>query len=462
MAGLCTFVCYALESSQDVQFAQRLIADLRAAGIEVVTCEKRPGRAMGEDVIAKLQKCQWVILVQTPAALCSPQVQLTIETALDLSLQQRMHGVLSMIAAPYSWQNTPPETWTVLKAFDASEDYPKALTRLLLALHPATSASVPSVPVRAAPPPTFQPMIAVSAGSEMEPDGKPARFMPLWLRKKQLKSWLIPLSIVLTLALCIGVSVEVFAMMTMKPLITHTAAKKHLPTIMVTSPVNTPIITPTPIATEVPTQPPSPTPTPDIATIAKSLYTNVMQQQPTMTDPLHTQDGNNWDISKAGGCAFTGNSYGVTTALPTAQAATWGYCLARNTNFSNFAYQVQMTSNANLPSFCGLVFRANTAADIYSSYRLYVGSDASYELDGYNKKTLTKGPAPAINTGQATNTITAIAQNNDIFIYINGNFIDHVSDGAANSGAIGMVCKAQAGAAGPVEAAFQSVKVWGL
>src|SRR5262249_11377410 len=140
---------------------------------------------------------------------------------------------------------------------------------------------------------------------------------------------------------------------------------------------------------------------------------------------------------------------------------TWGYCLARSTNFSNFAYQVQMTYNVALPSFCGVVFRANTAADMFSSYRLYVGSDASYELDGYNRKPLTQGTATTINTGQAMNTITAIAQNNDIFICVNGNFIDHVSDGAANSGAIGMVCKAQAGAAEPAEATFQSVKVWG-
>jgi hypothetical protein len=197
-ANYCAFVCYAQDSVEDAQFAQRLMADLREAGIDVVNRENRQEGAMAE-----LQESQWVILVQTPAAQRSPQVQFTIDAALDLVQQQRMHGVLSMIAASHSLQDIPP-TWSTLKTFDDSEDYAKAFARLLLALNPVLSVTVPSTQMRTVPPPAFQPMTMASVQSAMEADDKPARFMPLWLRKKQLKSWLVPLSAVLALILVGG------------------------------------------------------------------------------------------------------------------------------------------------------------------------------------------------------------------------------------------------------------------
>jgi hypothetical protein len=466
--GSRTVVCYAQESSEDSRFAQRLIDDLCDAGVDVVTCENRQGIAMEESVIAKLQESQWVILVQTPAAHRSPQVQLTIDIALNLASQQRMRGVLSMIAVPHSLQDIP-STWTTLKTFDASEDYPKALARLLLTLNPVLSASMPSIQMRAAPPPAFQPMMAESPEPEMEPDDKPARFMPLWLRKKQLKSWLVPLSAVLALVLVAGVSMEVFAMIThahAQPVV----AKKPVATMSVRVvtqppvPTPTPNIapTPTPVPTQLPVvaQPPMPTPTPNIATIAQTLYQNVMQRQPTLTDPLNAQDGNNWDntTGATGGCELLSNGYSV-SALATGSTEIWAYCLEHSTSFSNFAYQVQMTYGVlNAPSPCGLVFRAH-GTDMHSSYRLYFGEDGSYELDGYQGTSLINGNGVPINanTNQA-NTLTVIAKNNDIYIYANNQFIAHVADNAGTSGSIGMVCKAPSGAIS--QAGFQFAKIW--
>jgi hypothetical protein len=467
VADLRTYVCYAQESVEDALFAQRLINDLREAGIDATGGGNWQEGTMEEDAITGLQEYQWVILVQTSVALRSPQVRFTIDMALDLVLQRRMLGVLAISAEPNFAQDIP-ESWAALKMFDASEDYPKAFTRLLLALNPVLSATVPSVQVRAAPAPAFPTMMAASAQSGMEADDKPARFMPLWLRKKQLKSWLVPLSAVLALILVSSVSMEVFAMImhAQGPVMAKKSATVVMPANIVTRPTIAPIPTPTltPKPTPVPTQPPiMPTPTPDIATIAQKLYANVTQGQPALNDALNLQsqlDGNGWNNTSGatGGCELASNGYEV-AALATNSTDIWSYCLAQNTHFSNFAYQVQMTyGELNAPSPCGLVFRAN-GSDRDSSYRLYFSEDGSYELDGYQGMSLRNGNGVPINANaNEANTLTVIAKNNDIYIYANNQFIVHVADNAATTGSIGMVCKAPSGAIS--QAVFQSAKVW--
>jgi hypothetical protein len=477
VAGLRIFVCYAQESPEDSRFAQRLIDDLRENGIDVATLEGRQSAVMEGDVIhalnKKLQGSQWVILVQTPTALSSPYIQLTINTALNLVLQRRMRGVLSLMAEPCSAQDIPP-TWTSFKTFDASEDYPKAFARLLLMLDTTLSTVVPSVKMRAAPSLALPPMMTTSAPSAMEDDDQPLPLkVPLWLRQKQSKQWLVPLVGTLTLVLILGISMPVLAKMLMLPTVkaahTHiapspTSKLQSMPTIVATqssiAPIPTPKIAsmPTIVATH-----PIVVPTPTIAMTAQKLYTKIMLQQPVLNDPLSNQDGNGWDTPADGspGCEFANNAYGVTAQATTVQPVR-AYCLARDTNFSNFAYQVQMAYTISEPSPCGLVFRANPSGSYMDSYRLYFSTDGSYELDGYQGIQLKQstGTAP-INPNPGTNTIAVIAINSDIYIYANGQFVVHVADNAATVGAIGVVCRADTNAV-PAEAVFTVAKVWQL
>jgi outer membrane biosynthesis protein TonB len=294
VADLRTYVCYVQESVEDALFARQLMNDLRGAGIDVICDGNWQGGAMEEAALARLQESHWVILVQTPAALRSPQVQFIIDTALDLVHQQRLSGVLAIIAEPFFTQDIP-ESWAALKMLDASEDYPKAFARLLLALNLGlSSATMPAMQVEAAPPPAFQKVIAAPAQVGMEADDEPARFMPLWLRKRHLQPWLVLLSAVLALVMLSTSAVALYAFS--KPATRQPVGKVKLastaqatvtrpvpttgrkavvsptqapvaPTVVPVSPTPITIVgAPTPTATPVPVMPtvttPTPTPTP--------------------------------------------------------------------------------------------------------------------------------------------------------------------------------------------------------
>lgn len=130
------FVSYAISggAQREDQFTTRLVNDLRAAGADVIVDEvSSTNDTLAQSLNQVLPGCNWLILVQTPAALHSPRVQLTVNTALNLVVQGRMQGVLRVITELCDAEDMPP-TWTTLNQFDASKDYPRALTRVLLSL----------------------------------------------------------------------------------------------------------------------------------------------------------------------------------------------------------------------------------------------------------------------------------------------------------------------------------------
>lgn len=130
------FVSYAFSggTQREDQFTPRLVNDLRAAGADVIVDEaSSTNEDLAQSLNHTLPGCHWLVLVQTPASLHSPRVQLAVNTALNLVVQGRMQGVLRVITEPCGPGEVPP-TWTTLNLFDASKDYPRALTRLLLAL----------------------------------------------------------------------------------------------------------------------------------------------------------------------------------------------------------------------------------------------------------------------------------------------------------------------------------------
>jgi hypothetical protein len=130
------FVSYAFSGGTQAedQIIPRLVNDLRTAGVDAILDEaSSTNDDLAQSLNQMLPGCDWLILIQTPASLHSPRVQLTVNTALNLVVQGRMQGVLRVITEPCDSGEVPP-TWTTLDKFDASKDYPRALTRVLLTL----------------------------------------------------------------------------------------------------------------------------------------------------------------------------------------------------------------------------------------------------------------------------------------------------------------------------------------
>lgn len=139
------------ETQQSFQTLTKLIADLRSAGAEVVTNGGRGSEGHFTYTLnQELPKCQWLLFIQTPDALHSSKVQATVNTAVQLVSQQRMQGIIRLVAGPVNSQDVPL-TWSTFTTIDISQDYPRALEKLLLAL--GLTGATTYARLQAAPPP---------------------------------------------------------------------------------------------------------------------------------------------------------------------------------------------------------------------------------------------------------------------------------------------------------------------
>ena len=137
-------------------------------------------------------------------------------------------------------------------------------------------------------------------------------------------------------------------------------------------------------------------------------------------------------------------------------------CVAYNTNFSNFAYEVQVKIvKGTHGSVGGIMFRANPA--LGSFYDFLIGQDGSYALyrydsDGSPAKTLSKLSSSAIHTGlNQVNVIAVVASGGTLHLFVNHQVIASVTDTTYGSGAIGLVADALNN---PSEVIFSDAKVW--
>ncbi|HET9921952.1 MAG TPA: hypothetical protein VFQ30_19080 [Ktedonobacteraceae bacterium] len=153
------------------------------------------------------------------------------------------------------------------------------------------------------------------------------------------------------------------------------------------------------------------------------------------TDALSANNkAHNWDTNS--NCAFNGGSYQVIAPNPQYS----DYCIANNTNFSDFAYEVQMKVVKGDAG--GLLFRVmSTSPNQY--YEFYIGQDSSYALEVVNgdKTTtlLTENASPAIHTGlNQTNLIGVVAQGNKFTLYVNHQSLGSTTDSTFSHGQIGV------------------------
>ena len=171
-----------------------------------------------------------------------------------------------------------------------------------------------------------------------------------------------------------------------------------------------------------------------------------------LNDPLSDNTrGYSWEegTRDQGTCTFASGTYQSDIPL----AGYFHSCLALSTDFSNCAYEVQMTLVSG--SAGGIVFRADRATT--HLYYFTVDRNGGYLLKAYYDKV---GHSSVIARGSGisfheTELIGVVAQGSTISLYVNRQLIQQVQDGTFMQGQVGVVVYQG-------EAIFGSAKVWAL
>jgi hypothetical protein len=178
-----------------------------------------------------------------------------------------------------------------------------------------------------------------------------------------------------------------------------------------------------------------------------------------LNDPMKDNSkGYGWLVTSTiyGDVQFSGGAYHI-------RATKAGYiddCPAYNTDFSNFAYQIEMTIIKG--DYGGIVFR-HSEAHGGQEYYLRIGRDGSYDFfylttDSASTSSLKMGFSGAIKTGLNQSNIIAVVVYNDFFyVYINGKYITSLEDKTFSHGSIGAAADSSNG---PAEVVFRNAKVW--
>jgi hypothetical protein len=178
-----------------------------------------------------------------------------------------------------------------------------------------------------------------------------------------------------------------------------------------------------------------------------------------LVDPLSDNGrGYAWDVGQYtdGTCAFMGGAYHSSTP----KTNFFYTCTAQATDFSNFAFEVQMKI---LQGDCGgMILRAESKSG--KLYFLEVCQDGTYhfyrylDYTGNNVKELAGGSSAAIVTGlNQSNVIAVVAQGTTLTIFFNKQKVASVSDSTFVHGQIGLVADSYSH---PSEVAFNNAKVW--
>jgi hypothetical protein len=194
------------------------------------------------------------------------------------------------------------------------------------------------------------------------------------------------------------------------------------------------------------------------ATALQSVYTTATSGTPALTSSLAFQDGARWDLYNAvggGGCAFAGNALHASIF----QQHTYAPCFAQATNFSDFAFQVEMTILKGDGG--GLVFRADDVNAKF--YLLHITHNGVFSLlvtrDAKTNTPLLDDTNAAIKAGAQTNLVTVIARGGTLSLYVNKQFIGSTNDTTYTTGKIGIFADDTTTG---TEVAFSNVSVWTL
>lgn len=159
------------------------------------------------------------------------------------------------------------------------------------------------------------------------------------------------------------------------------------------------------------------------------------------------------------GCRFCDESYHV--SIGNKRTSWMCYCLAYETNFSNFVYQIEATLLQGMD--IGIVFRQTVQ---YGYYYFHIRRNGSYELIRASRATmqytlLDAGFSPDINIElNQPNVLAVVANGPNMDLYVNQRHLTRVIDGACPAGRISTAAATADGS--PCEASFRNVMLWTL
>jgi hypothetical protein len=391
-------------SSQDDDFGTRLVENLRSAlgGETAVWYDSRGGLRGGDDwwpkIVKELTACNVFIVVLSPDAMASPWVNDEINLAWRQKNSPTRMRIIPVLYRPC--QVRPDLLNLQIIRFTT---YEETFQDLLIAL----GLSVESVPAPARPDPTRLPtelLVRIAFGA-------PPR-----------NKWRTAVYLGLALVVLIVGAVGLFATINQNTLsVTRATATAQAQAT----------------ATALASQNPYP---PHIGTLV-------------LNERLNGNSDFQWDEA-TGSCSFTPGGYHVTDLT---QARTPQVCAARNTNFSDLTFEVQM--NILQGSGGGILFRSDSSA----AYYFRISQDGNYALftctaAEISCTQLTGGGAFSwVHQGlNQRNLIAAVVKGNHIELYIGDEHedIDGVNNNIALHGQIGVVADANS------EVEFSDARVW--
>jgi hypothetical protein len=157
------------------------------------------------------------------------------------------------------------------------------------------------------------------------------------------------------------------------------------------------------------------------------------------------------------GCAFKNNAYTATQPQQNMPEEVTP-CLAYNTDFQNFAYQITM-ANDEQGSSGGIVFRQCAPG---AFYYFYIAPNGSYGLwinTGKFGKALAEGYSKAIYEGTASNVLGVVASGSTLNLYVNQQYVTSVSDATYSWGRIGTAVRTP-DRTEATERTFNNAQVW--
>lgn len=444
------FVSYLQTGNQEETLnVQRLIADMQAAGADIVIDNEPDSDAQtGKYLHREMGRCDYLILVQTPQSLQSPRVQRTANLAAQMVAEQHLKGVLRFIATP-SENESEPFPWNMFPAMAAHQGYPNVRDRLLQAVgllqgeaEKGDAASTTHIsgtwPVKT-PDGLDKPLTRTEKGSDEPPPTKTFR------RTNQRRRTSILIGVILSTLILGGVLVAIEAW--------HKAgiggsASAHLHS-SVTPGANRSQATSSASGNALSTVDPYSTDS-----------TLVLNDNLTSATPNLSQ----WDVTPAGntyGCFFREQTYDlILKGL--------NYCVAGNTDVGNFVYQIQCTILQGKAA--GIIFRTDDgSAQTY--YIFEITTDGGYFIQRNDSSEddvqLSRGNSPSIHTGFKQPNLLAVDANGGMLtFYINGINITGsrpLTDNTYMSGKIGVIVGEQqieADSQAITEATYNDARVW--
>ncbi len=195
------------------------------------------------------------------------------------------------------------------------------------------------------------------------------------------------------------------------------------------------------------------------ASTFQEIYDKATSGMPAIDDSLSTESIISWN--SLGSCSFVGGA--LHADKPVFNGSEFeALCFPGSTNFTNFAYQVQMTIVKGDEG--AVAFRASKRGNyvfLITPKGSYILLITSFKPDGTvsSSKSFLQGTSSAFKAGlNQANLLTVIARNNNMYLYIDKKYVAGASDTTSPSGGIGVL--ALGSQPDNVDVAFSNAQVW--